>query len=175
MGYLEHCLIPGEEVRYRARLHWSTILRPILIGSLLDLVGVACVAGWALTRSGASGSGSTALLVLGMASLVAGGLVLAAGLVRRASTEIVVTNRRVLIKTGVLERRTVELLLSKIESVDVTETVPGRMMGFGKVVLRGTGGTPESFDRIANPLEFRRQVQSQVDALPGGREKVRAS
>jgi len=57
----------------------------------------------------------------------------------------------------------------------VTESVSGRMLGFGRVVLRGTGGTPETFERVANPLEFRRQVQSQVDALPAGREKSSSS
>jgi uncharacterized membrane protein YdbT with pleckstrin-like domain len=112
---------------------------------------------------------------VGAALLTIGGLVVAAALIRRASTEIVVTTRRVLIKTGILERRTIELLLSKIESVDVTESVSGRMLGFGRVVLRGTGGTPETFERVANPLEFRRQVQSQVDALPAGREKTSSS
>jgi uncharacterized membrane protein YdbT with pleckstrin-like domain len=170
MGYLEQCLIPGEEVRYRARLHWSVILRPILVGAGLDLAGVACLVWWAVGQGEAM-----ALSIVGAILLAAGGLVLALGIVRRASTEIVVTTRRVLIKTGILQRRTVELLLSKIESVDVTETVTGRMMGFGKVMLRGTGGTPETFDRITDPLEFRRQIQSQVDALPGGREKVRIS
>ena len=174
MGYAERYLIPGEEVRYRAWLHWSTMLRPLLVWGFLDLAGVACVIGWALAPGGTSAR-PAALLVAGVLLLLAGGVVLAFAVIRRASTEIVVTSRRVLIKTGILERRTVEILLSKIESVDVTETVSGRMMGYGKVVLRGTGGTPESFERIANPLEFRRQIQSQVDALPGGREKIGAS
>jgi uncharacterized membrane protein YdbT with pleckstrin-like domain len=175
VGYLERCLIPGEEVRYRASLHWSVILRTILAGILLDLAGIACFLWWALSpRAEGSASGPGVLPFVGAVFLVLGGLVLAVGLIRRASTEIVVTSRRVLIKTGILERRTVELLLSKIESVDVTETVSGRMLGFGRVVLRGTGGTPEVFERIANPLEFRRQIQSQVDALPG-REKISSS
>ncbi|HET9250581.1 MAG TPA: PH domain-containing protein [Candidatus Eisenbacteria bacterium] len=174
MGYLERCLIPGEEVRYRAGLHWSTILRPIVVGTFLDLAGLACIIGWALGRDGTT-SAAPILLASGVALLLAGGLVLAVASIRLASTQIVVTTRRVLIKSGILQRRTVELLLSKIESVDVTETVSGRMMGYGKVVLRGTGGTPESFDRIANPLEFRRQVQSQVDALTDGRKKIGAS
>lgn len=174
MSYLERCLIPGEEVRYRAQLHWSVILRSLIAGAALDLAGVVCFVWWALTPR-ASVSAMAVLPYLGAIFLTVGGLVLALALVRRASTEIVVTTRRVLIKTGILERRTVELLLSKIESVDVTETVSGRMLGFGRVVLRGTGGTPETFERVANPLEFRRQVQSQVDALPAGREKFLSS
>lgn len=175
MGYLERCLIPGEEVRYRARLHWSVILRPILAGAVLDLAGLACFVVWAIRREETASSGPALLPIAGAILLLLGGVVLAVGWIRRASTEIVVTTRRVLIKTGIFQRRTVELLLSKIESVDVTETVSGRMLGFGRVVLRGTGGTPETFDRIANPLEFRRQVQSQVDVLPRGSEKIRSS
>jgi hypothetical protein len=173
VGYLERCLIPGEEVRFRAGLHWSVILRFILGSMLLDLAGAACLAAWVMRDQ--EDALRALLPVAGAVFLLMGTAVLVAGVVKRRSTEIVVTTRRVLIKTGILRRRTVELLLSKIESVDVTETVGGRMLGFGKVVLRGTGGTPETFDRIANPLEFRRQVQSQVDALPGAREKIQAS
>jgi uncharacterized membrane protein YdbT with pleckstrin-like domain len=173
VGYLERCLIPGEEVRFRAALHWSVILKFILGSMFLDLAGAACLAVW-VTRNQEDALGAV-LPVAGAVFLLLGTTVLVAGVVKRRSTEIVVTTRRVLIKTGILRRRTVELLLSKIESVDVTETVGGRMLGFGKVVLRGTGGTPETFDRIADPLEFRRQVQSQVDVLPGAREKIQAS
>jgi uncharacterized membrane protein YdbT with pleckstrin-like domain len=174
VGYLERCLIPGEVVRYRARLHWSTILRPILAGTILDIAGVACLLFWAMRKEGPPTPALTVLAVAGAILLVLGSVVILIGAVRRASTEIVVTTRRVLIKTGIVERRTVELLLSKIESVDVTETVYGRMLGFGRVVLRGTGGTPEAFERIGNPLEFRRQIQSQVEAQQGSRDKVSA-
>jgi len=86
-------------------------------------------------------------------------------MVARNATEIAVTSRRVLIKTGIVNRRTLELLLVRIESIGVNEPPLGRMLGFGTVVLRGTGGTPEQFDRIANPLEFRKQVQSQVEGV----------
>ena len=174
MGYLERCLVPGEEVRYRASLHWSVILRFLLVGTILDLSGIACFAWWALSGRG-QGSSPGARPFVGAAFLALGGLVIAAGLIRRSATEIVVTSRRVLIKTGIVERRTVELLLSKVESVDVTETMWGRMLGFGKVVLRGTGGTPETFERVGNPLEFRRQIQSQVDALPFSKENSSSS
>lgn len=176
MGYLERCLVPGEEVRYRTGLHVSVILGHILGSVVLDLAGAACLVAWA-TRDPAT-SMRAVLPVVGGVLLLLGTAVLAAGVVKWRSTEIVVTTRRVLLKSGILNRRTVELLLSKIERVDVTETMAGRVFGFGRVVLRGTGGTPESFDRIANPLEFRRRIQAQVDCLPtggGGREKIGVS
>jgi uncharacterized membrane protein YdbT with pleckstrin-like domain len=69
----------------------------------------------------------------------------------------------VVVKVGLTSRRTVELLLSKIESIGVEESLFGRMLGYGTVLLRGTGGTPESFNTIAHPLEFRREVQQQIE------------
>jgi uncharacterized membrane protein YdbT with pleckstrin-like domain len=77
---------------------------------------------------------------------------------------MVVTNRRVLIKTGIMSRRTIELLLSRVESIVITEPFFGRMFGYGTVIVRGTGGTPEPFTLIANPTEFRRHVQEQIEA-----------
>jgi uncharacterized membrane protein YdbT with pleckstrin-like domain len=84
--------------------------------------------------------------------------------VQRKATEIAVTSRRVLIKKGLLTRHTTEILLSKVESVSIEESPVGQTLGFGRVTIHGTGGTPEIFDRIADPNEFRRQIQSQIDA-----------
>jgi uncharacterized membrane protein YdbT with pleckstrin-like domain len=77
-----------------------------------------------------------------------------------------VTNKRVLVKTGILSRRSIEIMLAKIESIVVDQTLAGRMFNFGTIIVRGTGGTPEAFNRIAHPLEFRRKVQEQIDRLP---------
>ena len=50
-----------------------------------------------------------------------------------------------------------------MESIGVEESVMGRMLGFGTVIIHGTGGTPEVFNIIAHPLEFRTQVQQQIE------------
>jgi uncharacterized membrane protein YdbT with pleckstrin-like domain len=108
------------------------------------------------------------------AKLLAGGVLLlialvllVRGVLQRNSTEMTVTNRRVFIKTGLAARRTIELLLSRIESIGVEETAMGRMMGFGSVTIHGTGGTPEVFHNVAHPLEFRTQVQQQIEKTLG--------
>jgi len=64
------------------------------------------------------------------------------------------------------------MMLSKIESVRVEQGVLGRMLDFGTIVLHGTGGTPDPFPRIAHPLEFRRQVQQQIDKLPAEERRL---
>ena len=161
MSYLEQSLIDGERALYRAHLHWIVLLREILIGGIAGAAGIgALIAG--LVRAQRHEGSPAFLVILGLLLLVSGGLFLAGGIVRRRATEIVLTTHRVLIKTGILRRQTTELLLSKLESVGVNESVTGRMLGYGTVVLRGTGGTPETFDRISRPLEFRRRIQSQI-------------
>ncbi len=156
MGYIEKSLIEGETVLYRARLHWIVMIWPAVAGAVLALLAVGLLA---VGVAGASGIMAIVgfLLFLGAVFLIAGGIV------RRNATVIAVTNHRVLIKKGVVDRTTLELLLSRIESIGVNETPLGRMLGYGTVILRGTGGTPEQFDRIAKPLEFRREVQSQIE------------
>ena len=164
MSYIDRSLVEGERVLYRARLHWVVLFWPILVASAIGALGVAflvVVVVPSLRPHGFSGALGVAGLLLFVGALA----VIGSAIVARNATEIAVTSRRVLIKTGIVNRRTLELLLVRIESIGVNEPPLGRMLGFGTVVLRGTGGTPEQFDRIANPLEFRRQVQSQVEGV----------
>ncbi len=76
------------------------------------------------------------------------------------------TNRRVAIKTDLVDCKTIEMLLNKVESIEVSETAPGRVLGYGTIVAIGTAGTPKPFDQIAHPLEFRSHVQQQIEKLP---------
>ena len=78
---------------------------------------------------------------------------------QRWSDEFVITNKRVVIKTGLFSRKTFEMNLSKIESVNVDQSVWGRLLGYGSITIIGTGGTRESFDTIQKPLEFRKRFQ----------------
>jgi uncharacterized membrane protein YdbT with pleckstrin-like domain len=80
------------------------------------------------------------------------------------SSDFAVTNKRVMMKTGIFNTHSVELLLSKIEAIAVNQTLPGRVFGYGNIVVTGSGGTEEAFSDIQAPLEFRRAVQSVTDA-----------
>jgi uncharacterized membrane protein YdbT with pleckstrin-like domain len=166
MGYIDQSLVPGETIAYRARLHWIVVAPILLAGGALVLAGAVALL-FALLGSGTARDASVPLSVAGAVLLLAGTGWIAFGMVRWMATEINVTTRRVLIKTGVLTRRTTEVLLSKVESVSVEESVSARIFGFGRVTIHGTGGTPETFDRIAGPQRFRRQVQIQIEALHG--------
>ena len=161
MSYVEKHLIAGERVEYETQLHWIVMLGHLAIAAILAIVGVALlVAPW----QAANGRLENPALLRwgGVASLIVALIFLTIGLVRRSATEMGVTNKRVIVKTGLGSRRTLELSLPRIESVVVEEPVLGRILGYGTVILRGTGGTPEVFRQIAHPLQFREQVQRQI-------------
>lgn len=82
-----------------------------------------------------------------------------APLIQRALSEFVITNRRIIIKTGFIARSTFEMNLSKIESVNVDQSIPGRIFNYGSITIIGTGGTRETFHNISQPLKFRKAFQ----------------
>lgn len=82
-----------------------------------------------------------------------------APLIDKYSDEFAITNRRVIIKTGLINRKTFEMNLSKIESVNVDQSILGRILGYGTIRIVGSGGTKEEFPKIRKPLEFRKKFQ----------------
>lgn len=149
MSYVESSLIPGEQVLYKTGLHWIVLFWPAFFGAILALIGLPLLFAGEMPMAG-------------IFFLTVAGTVVLLGYLARKATEMAVTNKRIIIKVGLLSRRTFELLLSKVESIGVQEGLLGRMFGYGSVVVHGTGGTPEPFKNVAHPLEFRRQVQQRV-------------
>jgi uncharacterized membrane protein YdbT with pleckstrin-like domain len=142
MSYVDNSLIPDEQVAFRTRLNLIIFVVPMLLLAIsvtLFAYGVPM--------------GAEAVLVLG----ILWGLV---KYVDYASSEFAVTNKRVIIKVGVLRRRTVEMLNTKVEAIAVNQGLLGRIFGYGDIVVTGTGGTNEPFNGISAPLEFRRAVQA---------------
>ncbi len=77
---------------------------------------------------------------------------------RRATTETDVTNFRIVHKTGFIKRRTFEMSLDKVESVDVRQSILGRILNYGNVEIFGVGEGNKVIDTIASPLEFRNHI-----------------
>jgi membrane protein YdbS with pleckstrin-like domain len=150
LSYLDDHLLTGERIVYRAKLHWTIFLISIVV----VLLGIGLGILLQVLEPAYSFAGG---------ALVGVGLLLAIGpAVRYISSEFAVTDKRVLGKVGFIERESDETLLSKIEAIAVDQGVLGRVFGFGTVTITGTGGTQEVFSRISEPLEFRRQIQSQI-------------
>jgi len=75
------------------------------------------------------------------------------------TSEFAITNKRIMIKVGLISRRTLEMNLAKVESVNVDQSILGRILGYGNIIIIGTGGTREPFYRISRPLDFRKAFQ----------------
>jgi len=144
MGYVESNLLPNEQITYRARLHRIIYLFPSIVLVVAVLVGL--------------GGGWIAGGVVGVIGLV----LLVPPWIRSTSSEFAITNKRVLIKVGLIRRHSLELLLQKVEGIGVDQGVLGRILGYGTITVSGVGGTKEAFPMISNPLEFRRQVQASL-------------
>jgi uncharacterized membrane protein YdbT with pleckstrin-like domain len=162
MSYLTSNLVPGEQVIYQTRLHWIVILGNLVVGCLLMAAGAGLLY-YAMTQAGFEIATVHVMQWTGAALIVAGLIIVLLGMARRNATEMAVTNRRVIVKTGLASRRTIEMLLNKVESIEVSETTMGRLLGYGAIVVVGTGGSTEPFRKIAHPLTFRSRLQQQIE------------
>ena len=150
MSYIKSQLLPGEEIKYRGHLHRS------IFAPAFSFAVVAVLAFVVVVQSGD----------LPVFWFLVGGAIVSYiwAQILFSTSEFVVTNKRVVIKVGWLRRRTVETMLSKVEGINVDQSLLGRLLGYGSIIITGTGGSQEPFRNIGSPFEFRRQVQAQVSA-----------
>lgn len=150
MSYIEESLFDGERILYRSGLHWAFLLLSGIFSGLFLLAGVL------LMVEGFSVGVLIVVICVG---------VIAKEVIVWNTTEMAITSNRVIVKVGVLSRNVVELLLSKVESVVVKQGLFERMLGYGCVIVEGTGGTVEPFTMVRSPMEFRRQVQRALASI----------
>jgi len=149
MSYVRHVLQNGEKILYEARIHWINSVPGVLV--LLAALFIYAFAE-SIQR------GQTFLhYVAGILVLVALALLFWAWF-RRWTTEIAVTNRRIIFKEGFISRKTVEMHMDKVESVDVEQSILGRVLNYGDVIVKGTGTGFEPLKSIAAPIELRNHI-----------------
>lgn len=151
MGYVDSNLMQGETVMHRAKLHKILFLEHGIFTIALFVLGI-----W-LYQNNYNVNYAGFCFVLGV-------VIMLPPYIQYISSEFAVTNKRVIVKVGLIRRKTLETLLQKIEAIGVDQSILGRVLNYGTITIIGTGGTKESFFNIANPLGFRRAVQEQTDA-----------
>lgn len=147
MEFLRTQLQPGEEIKYRARIHYFLFVEPLCLlmvgGFILCDVSVPVMKWLAVT-----------VLFLGLVSLVQRICV-------KVGSLFVVTNRRVILKTGIIRRRVAELVLNKCEGLQATQSVTGRIFGYGTLVVT-TGGATNCYYFVRKPFDFKRAINSRI-------------
>src|SRR2546426_9757634 len=119
MSYVDNNLISGESVMYRVRLHWILFAKPGLV--TLALIAIAV---FLFYLGGAAGW-------IGAALLVTSAIPIIVAAVNRSSAEFAVTNKRVILKVGFIQKKTAGMFLNKVESVGVDQSIAGRVLGYG--------------------------------------------
>jgi uncharacterized membrane protein YdbT with pleckstrin-like domain len=151
MKYVEQVLQPGETVIYATSLHWLVYLRAIV---LLILALVCLIASASVPEPVAALALKIVAALFGLIALVSG----LSAVIRRSTTELAVTDRRVIYKTGIFQRHSMEMNRSKVETVGVNQSILGRILGYGTIIVRGTGGSFEPVAFIGDPLTFRSHI-----------------
>lgn len=153
--YVNRNLLKDEAVLHEAHIHWSFWIGPALI----ILANLA--AGILLVCFGKEKS--PVLIYCGYFFFAMAVITWLQDFIEYKSTEVVVTNKRLVIKRGFIARKTFELLLQKTETVGVDQGVMGRILNFGTVTAIGTGGSHGSIDYISKPMAFRAAFQEAVE------------
>lgn len=170
MSYIQNNLAPNEKVLLSARVHPVMFLPSVLLFFLSLVMAIYSLSVTVQVNAPGAPVKTPSEVFLGGFLLCISGLIffgsIVAGikaLVMVATTEFAITNKRVLAKTGWLRRSTLELLLSKVESISVHQGILGRLLNFGVVTVTGTGGTKESFTAITDPIAFRKKVNQIIE------------
>jgi hypothetical protein len=147
-SYTAATLQANERPLHHTTIHWMALMGSVF-GAALTLIFIGPIAMLASWKG---------FYIAWLLLLIPLGILLAAAVGVKTS-ELVITDRRVLIKVGFIRRHTFEMFISKIESVAVYQGMMGRIFDYGTVEIRGTGGSSESFATIAAPLQFRDAIQ----------------
>jgi hypothetical protein len=180
MSYIDETLLPQEVVLYRSKPHWIVFVWPVLIALATvilcfwtpdtlntKLSGLEQMAGVDARMADDLNRLTFLIGVLGTIGTLAA---TAGSIINFFTSEFGITNKRVLMKEGFFQRTSLEIYLPKIESVKVEQNILGRGMDFGSLIICGVGGSKDVFKNIPYPLEFRRRIQAQIEAVAPHKE-----
>lgn len=157
MGHIQDSLIPNEKILFAARVHPAVFL-PSVFSFAISIGFFAHALSMGSKNDVALGLLAAFLWPAATGFFLHSILLGIQALIVLLTTEFVVTNKRVIAKGGFIRRCTLEILLSKVESISVNQNVLGRLLNFGTVTVTGTGGTRGSFSAIAEPVEVRKRI-----------------
>ena len=167
--YVKMAMQPNEKIMYQAQLHWIIYKS----GIMFLLVGVLfAIAGNQLTifllGEEIAAKISDFFKYVGVGMIILGAVQLLASFIRQISTELVITDQRVIAKHGFISTTSYELMMSKVEGATIDQSILGRLLGYGTLMVKGTGGGISPIDHVAAPFQFHSFLMTAVrDAHEG--------
>src|ERR1039457_4102089 len=157
MSSAEQDLILGETVTWRARVHWFVLFWPLVITVILGLFGLVFLL--AVATPGGSVGGSLILGAIGLACLVTASAEAGFGYASWKSAEALLTDRRIVVRSGVFRTTALSIFLATVESATIQQGSVGKALDFGTLVIRLRGGAVKYLRRIWHPSSFQRCLQ----------------
>ncbi len=160
-SYINQSLMSGENVVYRTHPHWI-IFSPAIAWFIVMLLSLFVLPFTWIGQITLAGYKPFYLIFsfLGLAGAVFSGVM---AYVQYISSEYGITNKRVIVKIGLVQRTTMEVLLSRIESIQVVQSIPGRLLDYGTIIICGTGGSRDAFRNMPSPMRFHLMTQEQTE------------
>lgn len=153
MAYYTNVIQADETLKYLGKPHWIIYKTSIFFAVLAALFGTLDALGYNQFTDRIPVF--SAIWIVFLAGAV---LLFLPSWYRRMTTEIVITDKRIICKSGWISRRTEEMNISKVETVDVNQSVLGRLLGYGDVLVKGTGASLEPVYRVSRPIELRNAI-----------------
>jgi|SRR5690606_25782565 uncharacterized membrane protein YdbT with pleckstrin-like domain len=150
-SYIEENLARDEKIIIKAQVTWLSQFWYLLFGGLFILSALGSKSGVSLFIG---------LILIGIAAI------------HVLTTELALTNRRIIAKSGLIRRNTIELKVNRVESLGVDQGILGRILNFGSIVVKGVGGSHAPIPYISRPMEFRQQVNNFLDELDDADKKA---
>ncbi len=164
--YVKSVLLKDEEIIFSTSLHWIIFLQGTVVLAIAGLLSLFAPAIMAMMYGPNVIEEFREFYVRGVLIVTTIGVVLLLiEYIKQISTELAVTNRRVIAKFGFISRTTYELFLDKVEGANVDQTILGRLFGFGSVLVKGTGGGISPIHNVNAPVDFQKHLLGQVNKV----------
>lgn len=151
-SYVQSALMPGEEIIYQGKCSLRAFWLSFLVGLFFALV---LIGDDSMSKDARNGMTVFVLFLF------------ARPFIHKWTTELAITNKRVIAKFGLISRRTVEINLVKIESIQVRQGILGRILNYGSIIVSGAGNPQAPIPNIKNPMKFRMEFNKVVDQISG--------
>lgn len=149
MSYIQKILQKDEEIILKGQIHWLVFV-PFLVISIFLAVVV-----WLKTHL------IDNFIIIDISILLLAVITvfqLFKSLIKKYATELIITNKRVVAKFGLIKRNTIEIPHSKVESIIIDQGIIDRIFNCGTVIIQGMGNSKTPIPLISKPLEFRNKV-----------------
>lgn len=153
MSYIDKNLMKDEQIIYRASIHWSVYLWTFIWTILCVYIS--------LVHRNLLG------VLFGFLAIVS----LCQAVLYKKTSEYVVTNKRLILKRGIISRKSVESMLTKCEGVLLEQSILGRVLGYGTLIVT-TGGVTTKFPKIKDPVIFRNYINYQIDEVQAHKPSI---